>query len=269
MIKLRFDEYLMRYTAPKLNTFLLSKFFSLFLIIVPSSLLSEVFENLQNRRHYIGTYFQVASYFYEEPKIMNKESQLPFLGIGQRGFITSIENPFLYEFDIQYGKTDYVGSAITTSDPTYVLNANLNKSWQINEINLSLGLGYRHLKDDWGGKQTALGNYTYDRVSEYFYLSTGLTLFTSSRPNFSINYRHLIRGKQTSYLQSIPGYSNATNSQKTGYGLKAEYYLKNNLSIFIDYWNIEKSDNDQQGQGIYEPSNYTTQIGFRYKLRLK
>lgn len=259
----------MRLTTPKLNTFLLIKFFSIFLVIVPSSLLSEVFENLQNRRHYVGTYFQVASYFYEEPNVMNKESQLPFLGIGKKGFITSIENPFLYEFEIQYGKTDYFGSATTTSDPTYILNTNLNKSWQINEINLSLGLGYRYLKDDWGGKQTALGNYTYDRVSEYFYLSTGLTQFTSSRPNFSINYRHLIRGKQTSYLQSIPGYSNATNSQKTGFGLKAEYYLKNNLSIFIDYWNIEKSDNDQQGQGIYEPSNYTTQIGFQYKLLLK
>ena len=259
----------MRSKIPDLTAVLFSKFFLLSLVILPSSLFSEDFENLQNRRHNVGTYLQVASYFYEEPNIMNKEFQLPFLGIGKKGFITSIENPFLYEFDIQYGKTDYFGSAITTSDPTYILNTNLNKSWQINEVDLSLGLGYRHLKDDWGGKQTALGNYTYDRVSEYFYLSTGLTLFTSSRPNFSINYRHLIRGKQTSYLQSIPGYSNATNSQKTGFGLKAEYYLKNNLSIFIDYWNIEKSDNDLQGQGIYEPSNYTTQIGLRYKLLLE
>ena len=259
----------MRYTAPNLKTVLLSKFFPLCLIILPSSLLSEVFENLQNRRHYVGTYFKVASYFYEEPNVMNKESQLPFLGVGKKGFLTSTENPFLYEFDIQYGKTDYFGSAITTSDPTYILNTNLDKSWKINEFDLSLGLGYRHLKDDWGGKQTALGNYTYDRVSEYFYLSTGLTRFNSSKPNFAINYRHLIRGKQTSYLQSVPGYSDANNSQKKGFGLKAEYYLKNNLSIFIDYWNIEKSDNDQQGQGIYEPLNYTAQIGFRYQLLLE
>lgn len=259
----------MRYTAPNLKTVLLSKFFLLCLIILPSSLLSEVFENLQNRRHYVGTYFQAASYFYEEPNVMNKESQLPFLGVGKKGFLTSTENPFLYEFDIQYGKTDYFGSAITTSDPTYILNTNLDKSWKINEFDLSLGLGYRHLKDDWGGKQTTRGNYTYDRVSEYFYLSTGLTRINSSQPNFSINYRHLIRGKQTSYLQSIPGYTNATNSQKTGFGLMAEYYLKNNLLIFIDYWNIEKSENDQQGQGIYEPSNYTAQIGFRYQLLLE
>lgn len=259
----------MRYIKPNLNTCLLLKFFSLVLINLPSSLLSEVFENLQNRRHYVGTYFQVASYFYEEPNVMNKESQPPFLGIGKKGFLTSTENPFLYEFDLQYGKTDYFGSAITTSDPTYILNTNLDKSWKIHEFDLSLGLGYRHLKDDWGGKQTALGNYTYDRVSEYFYLSTGLTRINSSQPNFSINYRHLIRGKQTSYLQSIPGYTNATNSQKTGFGFMVEYYLKNNLSIFIDYWNIEKSDNDQQGQGIYEPSNYTAQIGFRYQLLLE
>lgn len=259
----------MRYIKPNLNTCLLLKFFSLVLIILPSSLLSEVFENLQNRRHHVGTYFQVASYFCEEPNIMNKEAQLPFLGIGKKGFIFLRENPFLYEFDIRYGKTDYFGSAITTSDPTYILNTNLDKSWKIHEFDLSLGLGYRHLKDDWGGKQTALGNYTYDRVSEYFYLSTGLTRITSSQPNFSINYRHLIRGKQTSYLQFIPGYTNTTNSQKTGFGFMAEYYLKNNLSIFIDYWSIEKSDNDQQGQGIYEPSNYTAQIGFRYQLFLE
>ena len=248
---------------------LLRKFFTICLIILPSSLLSEVLENLQNRPQHAGLYFQVASYFYEEPNVMNKESQLPFLGVGKKGFLTSTENPFLYEFDIQYGKTDYFGSAITTSDPTYIFNTNLDKLWKINEFDLSLGLGYRHLKDDWGGKQTALGNYTYDRVSEYFYLSTGLTQITSSQPNFSINYRHLIRGKQTSYLQSIPGYTNATNSQKKGFGLMAEYYLKNNLSIFIDYWNIEKSENDQQGQGIYEPSNYTAQIGFRYQLLLE
>jgi len=75
----------MRYIKPNLNTCLLLKFFSLVLIILPSSLLSEVFENLQNRRHYVGTYFQVASYFYEEPNVMNKESQLPFLGVGQIG----------------------------------------------------------------------------------------------------------------------------------------------------------------------------------------
>ena len=260
------DGYIMRYGTPNLEALLLPKFFLLALIFVPSSLPSEVLENFQNRRHYVGTYFQVASYFYEEPNVMNKESQLPFIGVGRKGILTSKQNPFLYEFDIQYGQTDYFGSAITTSDPTYILNTNLKKSWQVNEFDLSLGLGYRHLKDDWGGKQTALGNYTYDRVSEYLYLSTGLTRFNSSQPNFSINYRQLIRGKQTSYLQSIPGYSNATNPQKTGFGLTAEYYLMNNFSIFIDYWNIERSDNDRQGQGIYEPLNHTTQIGLRYRL---
>ena len=72
------------------SSYLLIKFFSSFLVILPSSLLSEVFENLQNRRHYVETYLQVASYFYEEPNIMNKESPLPFLGIGKKGFITSI-----------------------------------------------------------------------------------------------------------------------------------------------------------------------------------
>ena len=259
----------MRYGTPNLEALFLPNFFLLALIFVPSSLPSEVLENFQNRRHYVGTYFQVASYFYEEPNVMNKESQLPFIGIGRKGILTSKQNPFLYEFDIQYGQTDYFGSAITTSDPTYILNTNLKKSWQVNEFDLSLGLGYRHLKDDWGGKQTALGNYTYDRVSEYLYLSTGLTRFTSSQPNFSINYRQLIRGKQTSYLQSIPGYANATNPQKTGFGLTAEYYLMNNFTIFIDYWNIERSDNDRQGQGIYEPLNHTTQIGLRYRLLFK
>ena len=75
----------MRYIKLNLNTCLLLKiFFSHVLIILPSSLLSEVFENLQNRRDYFRTYFQVASYFYEEPHIMNKESQLPFLGIGKK-----------------------------------------------------------------------------------------------------------------------------------------------------------------------------------------
>ena len=58
---------------------------------------------------------------------MNKESQLPFIGVGRKGILTSKQNPFLYEFDIQYGQTDYFGSAITTSDPTYILNTNLKK----------------------------------------------------------------------------------------------------------------------------------------------
>ena len=90
----------MRYGTPNLEALLLPKFFLLILIFVPSSLLSEVLENLQNRRNYIGTYFQVASYFYEEPNVMNKESQLPFIGIGRKGILTSKQNPFLYEFDI-------------------------------------------------------------------------------------------------------------------------------------------------------------------------
>ena len=71
---------------------------------------------------------------------MSKESQLPFIGIGRKGILTSKQNPFLYELDIQYGQTDYFGSAITISDPTYILNTNLKKSWHVNEFDLSLGL---------------------------------------------------------------------------------------------------------------------------------
>ena len=75
----------MRYGTPNLEALLLTKFFLLVMIFVPSSLLSEVLENLQNRRQHAGTYFQVASYFYEEPNVMNKESQLPFIGVGRKG----------------------------------------------------------------------------------------------------------------------------------------------------------------------------------------
>ena len=64
----------------------------------------------------------------EKLKILKNEGIDAYLiDVAENSISDSFES-FLYELDIQYGKTDYFGSAITTADPTYILNTNLTNT---------------------------------------------------------------------------------------------------------------------------------------------
>lgn len=137
--------------------------------------------------------------------------------------------------------------------------------------NIYLGLGYRVLFDDFGPGQTSSGERTYDRLSQYFYMPVGTTIYANDGSRAKLQFNYLIGGAQTSYLTQVPGYLNdPKNTQETGYGLDLAYTPRSsNWEAYLRYWNIKQSDfiscRTTSGTSLcYEPDNNTFEIGVRY-----
>jgi hypothetical protein len=88
-----------------------------------------------------------------------------------------------------------------------------------------------------------------------------------------LEYDHLLAGKQISSLSDVGlGFSDVTNNQNSGYGLKwSVMYQKSNWTIgpYAHYWYIDQSDSAlvfQYGSlvGIsWEPKNNTIEFGLK------
>jgi hypothetical protein len=88
-------------------------------------------------------------------------------------------------------------------------------------------------------------------------------------------------GRQESYLSDVdPRYSDATNDQNSGYGLRASFGAARDygwgalvLEPFVRYWDIGDSElsaltynGTVVGVGL-EPANKTTEVGLRVSVR--
>ena len=119
-------------------------------------------------------YFEIENY-YEEPGLMDKTSAPLFFGGGLRSYaIDKKAAPsFFYNMRVGYGRTDYSGTGTTADDPTYRFQGEGGLIVQYGTMKVFWGLGYRWLYDDWGGKISSTGGYSYDRQSRYWYLPLG------------------------------------------------------------------------------------------------
>ncbi|MGB9811966.1 MAG: hypothetical protein ACPLSN_09745, partial [Dictyoglomus turgidum] len=79
-----------------------------------------------------------------------------------------------------------------------------------------------------------------------------------------------LRGKVKSYLSSVPGYEDVTNTQKSGYGLRAGAQVEKKFTgwavsfgPYVKYWKIKDSEvtYDSLGRGWIEPHNHSTEVG--------
>jgi hypothetical protein len=221
----------------------------------------------------------VSAYQYREPGIMS----LTGAKIGLDLHLTKVlRNDQFIRGDLRYafGTVDYnssdTGSASGEPDMYFEIRGLFGKDWIVKEAVLSAyaGLGYRYLFND-GRGVTNTGYGGYRRESNYIYLPVGIIhrreLTGQARLRSTLEYDQLLSGTQISTLSDVPGYSDATNSQSSGYGLKLSImYQKSIWAVgpYLNYWNIAESDVVPEikngvptGYGLVEPKNNTIEIG--------
>ena len=133
-----------------------------------------------------------------------------------------------------------------------------------------IGGGFRYLLNKMGTQKSSTGHYGYDRTSRYLYIPIGVTIETNpvneSFWTFRAEYDYFVYGKQTSHLSSLAGYSDITNDQEDGSGVKmsAKYNFDKNSGMegFVDLWDIADSKLDTTGT-FMEPRNSTIEMGLR------
>ena len=144
------------------------------------------------------------------------------------------------------------------------------------------GLDTRYYRDEGKGEVTNLGAAAYDRRILQVFIPLGISYeFPAWGYHFapSMEYDHLIYGRVESRLQNVPGYDQATNYQKSGYGLRAEFLASKidsrgygwEFGPFVRYWHFNNSDIDTtaptpSGNLWMEPDNNRLQVGAKLKF---
>ncbi len=187
------------------------------------------------------------------------------------------------ELRCAFGLVDYnsngTGSAQGEYDWYIEARVLVGKDWAVDDAVFApyTGLGYRYLLND-GRGITSTRNWGYRRESNYLYLPIGIThrmaLPDQARLVSTLEYDHLLAGKQISRLSDGGwGYSDVTNKQASGHGLKwSILYEKDNWAIgpYAHYWNIGQSDIVPEirhgiptGKWLLEPKNNTVELGLK------
>ncbi|OGQ45496.1 MAG: hypothetical protein A3H42_03375, partial [Deltaproteobacteria bacterium RIFCSPLOWO2_02_FULL_46_8] len=117
-----------------------------------------------------------------------------------------------------------------------------------------LGLGFRRLYDNSGGKATTTGAMGYDRESTYNYIPIGAEYSTMLNGNMGIKaafeYDYFLYGVQRTYLSQVSSYYlDVENRQESGWGLRWSAVLtakfhdsEVEFGPFLRYWEIDDSD---------------------------
>ncbi|MEE2745722.1 MAG: hypothetical protein VX617_02450 [Pseudomonadota bacterium] len=205
---------------------------------------------------------------------MNDRSDPLFISVGLRKWSSKPETnkplSILYTAEATKGWVKYNGSG-TLDKNYYKLRGEAYLGLGINQITPIVGLGYRYLYDDSGGKTSSTGALSYDRQSEYIYLPAGLLINVDGGVSFKGQFNYLINGSQTSYLSDIDGFSDVKNNQSSGWGIDVSlnYKISDKITLysFYRYWDIKKSDiGTGTFEGIlifnaFEPENTTSETG--------
>lgn len=150
------------------------------------------------------------------------------------------------------------------------------------------GFGYRLLYEAQSGRTTTLNFAAYDRLSQYFYLPFGVRLGIPAggwllRP--SVEYDLFLYGLQKSYVSGLaaaPGIvaqGDATNRQRSGYGLRGEFLVEAPMfpgiafGPFVRWWHVGTSRPTTlaaTGGAVIiaaEPNNDTLELGATLRWR--
>ena len=231
----------------------------------------------------------LSSYQYQEPGLMSLKG-------GKMGleFHTTkvLQNDQFIRGDFRYafGTVDYNsnGTGSKTGELDLYIEARvlIGKDWAINDAVLAAytGFGYRYLFHDGQGISCNAGlcYFGYRRESNYFYLPIGIihrsSLKGQARLVGTLEYDHLLAGKQISRLSDGgAGYSDATNHQSSGYGLKLSIMYEKGIwavGPYAHFWNINNSGivpeiryGTPTGRYLWEPKNNTSELGLKASQR--
>jgi len=227
----------------------------------------------------------LSSYEYQEPGVMSLKGVK--MGVDLHAVkVAEDRDNLIFRGDLRFafGNVDYnsdtTGSASGEPDWYIEGRALFGKDWDIENAVLSpyTGLGYRYLFND-GRGTSCVGStcyFGYRRESNYIYLPVGIihhrALSGQASLQSTLEYDFLLAGKQVSRLSDGgAGYSDVTNNQSSGYGLRLSFmYQKDKWAIgpYAYYWNIGESDVVPEiqngvptGNGLVEPKNNTVEFG--------
>jgi len=232
---------------------------------------------------------QAAHYHYEEPNV----AKLIGLRAGGVGAFTFMQGDAFFKADgrVSLGDLKYQGSGTQNSVPDYIFEVRLVAGTDLRAgegvvFSPYAGLGYRYLYNDFRGYtrgpvtlKNPSGIYAgYRRYSNYLYVPAGLTLRTGLSDGWvlapTLEYDVFLRGKQISALSDVGGCNrDITNTQTGGSGYRAAFMAEKGHLAFgpwVHRWNIENSDLQPDACGgppLFEPKNWTREIGFEVRYR--
>jgi hypothetical protein len=171
-----------------------------------------------------------------------------------------------------YGQVDYqsAGTGTMTGIPDYQVETTgyygIPIENQNSRVTFFTGLGARYLLNASGLKQSSTGHSGYDRESRYVYMPFGVN-YELGTWELRGEYLYFLYGQQTSYLSDVsPIYSDITNDQEDGSGMKltAKLYTGKGVGyeFYMDHWDIADSKLDTTGN-FMEPRNTTSETGLR------
>lgn len=250
---------------------------------------------------------EVSRIRYAEPNLMKNKGYMygvfgavTYRTAGQEGITSwrdlfSGRSPlslFRLEGKFSYGIVDYESEGTGTLDdiPDYMLEFRGLTGFDVFPVAALrltpyIGLGYRYLNDDSGGKTTTTGHFGYERESNYFYLPVGLETFVKGKAGWgfgmTVEYDVFLDGEQKSHLgDAVTGLNTLKNDQNSGYGLRGSLKVMKEtrkfnfyLEPFIRYWKIDDSEiSPVTYSGVIvgygrEPENNSTEYGVKLGLQ--
>ena len=229
-------------------------------------------------------------YDYEEPDF-GVEFKGPMIGLA--GSFTH-HNPSRLMFRAEArgatGKVDYTGSGTIDGIRDYVGEGRLLGGYEFpageaRAVTPFLGVGYRYLYDNFGGRVSSTGASSYDRESNYFYSPLGaiyeFSLGGGWKIGWSGEYDLFWRGRQESHLEDVhPSLNTLSNTQTRGHGARGAVKLQKAGRLFdllvqpyLRWWKIEDSEQSDVTFGGtpiasgFEPTNETFEFGGDVRLR--
>ena len=237
----------------------------------------------------------VSNYKYTEPGVMSiKATKIGFDYTGTYAIGAEFPNRndgWFVRGDVRYatGKGDYSSNTTGTlndrPDWYYEVRGLVGRDFNFSDYTLSpyAGLGYRHLFNDLRGLSST-GAAGYRRESNYTTLPLGVThkmnLASQARLLTTVEYSHLIRGRQETKFSDIIGSNgivaaqDAENRQRRGYGMRLGVsYQMDQWSVgpFVHFWKIKESDTVSVTRSVvgpvtlrvFEPANKVTEFGVK------
>lgn len=232
---------------------------------------NENFDVLSSKKgHSLG--FTFSYYSYKEPNLM-----------ALKGFLAGVDytatvpfsKGFFFKGDVRFatGRHKYSSQRTGThnNNPTYYIEMRplAGKDFILSTQSISpfIGLGYRFLHHDGYGTRSSTGHFGYHRTNTMIYIPVGLThrvaLNESSKIQTTIEYNHMVYGRQYSGVDTDNSGKGIYHNQNKGFGARfSTQYHQNKWSIgpYVTYWNVAKSDVQK---GFIEPKNNTIEAGLK------
>ena len=230
-------------------------------------------QSLEDKKEEIGIYFGTKIYEERHPVdnsfFMSQEGWM--IGLNTNSETYDNETYVGFRNRLAAGQVDYTsaGTGTLSAIPDYQFETTGYLGIPIEGSNsrttLFSGLGFRYLLNASGLKQSSTGHSGYDRESRYIYMPIGIN-FETGQWELRGEYLYFLYGQQTSKISQVGNYTDVTNDQEEGSGIKmtAKYYVEKDFGyeFYMDYWDIADSKLDVTGN-FMEPRNTTSETGIR------